>query len=65
MQRPVIVLLLQAWSTAISQKKNRTMAQAPRIFTNMDPPRLQTNSCILPRSAPPCSDSDHPGRAAA
>jgi len=35
--RPEIVLLLQAWSTATSQTKNRAMPQSANIFKNMTP----------------------------
>jgi hypothetical protein len=35
MRRPGIVLRLQPWSTAISQTRNRTMAQDARILVHI------------------------------
>jgi hypothetical protein len=57
-KRSVIVLLLQAWSTATVQTTNRKTASAPRIFRSMDIP-FKEEHLMLAQDAGIRSDRGH------
>src|SRR5437763_5067124 len=65
MKRPETALLLQPWSTAITQSKNRTTAMKARIFSNIncsfqDPSTCEGSVALMVSScAACCSDTDH------